>query len=330
MGSINKSHSRPSVCIIIVSYNSKRWIQKCLDTLLETSYDNFQIIVIDNNSSDGSAEFIEKVYNDKVILIKSKKNLGWCGANNLGIKLAIDKKADYIMLLNIDIKIIDKQWLDILIDSSYKNPEYDILGCAQNEYDDPNCSHINEWTKYILYHGNRDYVFMWDKECNENPNAYAYKEEDLNNNAILDVYFVQGAAMLIKSELFNKIGYFNDKLFMFYDEVEFCRRAHALGKKIGLVCKSRICHYGGGTTQSSKKERRKRNFWFTRNKYIMVLSDTNKTKKRRFRIALKMFGFDIKDAFIFKRDVSDIFQLIHIVFDILINSKMIIDIGNNM
>ena len=88
------------ISIIIVNYNGKKWLQKCLDSLLCQTYNNFEIIFVDNGSSDDSVEFVNNNYKDERIkIIKSDKNLGFAGGNNLGID---NSKGEYILLLNND------------------------------------------------------------------------------------------------------------------------------------------------------------------------------------------------------------------------------------
>lgn len=315
----------PLVYCIILSYNSVEWLETCLDSLLKTSYTNYKILVIDNNSSDGSVAILKK-YLAKIEIIENDKNAGWCEANNIAIKYSEKKGAEYVMLLNSDTKVTDQDWLTKIVIAAQENLDYAVLGCIQYQYND--CREINNWTKYILYHGDRDYMFMWDRNSDIEAGIHYYQETDLEERSILDCYFVQGAAMLIKTELFKHVGYFCDKLYMFYDEVEFCRRVHTLGNKVGLVANSHIQHYGGAISCKDSKAQKNRNFWYSRNKYIMLLSDVNRSFKDKLYIAKRLLTADIKDAVTKKADVSSIWQLIHIFLSLGANFKVIYDIRN--
>ncbi len=315
----------PLVYCIILSYNSANWLETCLDSLLKTNYDNYKILVIDNNSTDRSVEVLKK-YLPKIEIIENNENSGWCEANNIAIKYAEKKGAKYVMLLNSDTKVTDREWLKKMIRTAQENLDYAVLGCTQYQYND--CQKINDWTKYILYHGDRDYMFMWDRNSNIEAELHYYHETDLETRNILDCYFVQGAAMLIRTELFKHVGYFCDKLYMFYDEVEFCRRVHILGNKVGLVANSHIHHYGGAISCKDSKAQKKRNFWYSRNKYIMLLSDVNRSWKDKLYITKRLFAADFKDAVTQKADISGILQLIHILLSIGINFSVICDISN--
>jgi hypothetical protein len=86
------------VSVIIVNYNGKKWLKKCFDSLIHQTYKEFEIIFVDNNSSDDSIEFLEKNYQDsRIRVIESGANLGFSGGNNLGIK---ESRGEYILLLN--------------------------------------------------------------------------------------------------------------------------------------------------------------------------------------------------------------------------------------
>ena len=90
--------SVPKVSIIIVNYNGKELLQKCLDSLLNVRYDNFEIILVDNNSTDGTVEFITKNH-PSIIIIKLDSNKGFAEPNNIAAKLA---KGEYLLFLNND------------------------------------------------------------------------------------------------------------------------------------------------------------------------------------------------------------------------------------
>ncbi|MBK8550804.1 MAG: glycosyltransferase family 2 protein [Ignavibacteria bacterium] len=99
--------------VIIVNYNGKKFLKDCFDSLMKQSFTDFQIVFVDNNSGDGSVEFIKENYpSDKIKIIISDKNLGFAGGNNLGYK---NCEGEYIVLLNNDTTV-DKDWLKNLID----------------------------------------------------------------------------------------------------------------------------------------------------------------------------------------------------------------------
>lgn len=305
------------VAIIILCNNSKRWLNKCIDSVMKTDYTNFVIILVDNASTDGSVDEIEEQYKE-LIVIRNKKNYGWCKANNIGIKYALQNGADYIYLSNSDVIFFDTKWLKELVLFMQNHREYKITGPLQYSYD--NSSELNEWTKYILWNGNRDGHFMWSKYISSENKKHNYTLEDAIDNHF-DVIFVQGAAMLIDQSVFNQLGYFDEIYFIFYDEVDFCRRNLRIGNRVALIPSSKVKHYGSGDTSSSLKKHRKRNYFFSRNKYYYILSDYNLSNQIKKDIIKNWIIHDIKQSFIRNSDISDPLQLLHIYIDLIKNNQ---------
>jgi len=102
----------PKVCVVIVNWNLRDYLEKCLKSLRNTNYANFEVIVVDNGSQDGSVEMIRKKF-PEVHLIINEQNLGYVKGNNQGIKFALEKfNPDYIVLANSDIEFIQKKLVE--------------------------------------------------------------------------------------------------------------------------------------------------------------------------------------------------------------------------
>ena len=112
------------ICVIIVTYNGMEWIQKCLQSVYNSSIRS-TVIVVDNGSTDGTQEFILNNYGN-IDFIQSEENLGFGKANNVGFKKALETNSDYILLLNQDA-YIKHRTLEKLINISQEFPEYGIL-----------------------------------------------------------------------------------------------------------------------------------------------------------------------------------------------------------
>ena len=94
----------PKIIVIIVSYNGEKWIYECIRSIMNNSYDHYEIVVVDNASQDATASIIKENFRE-VILFKQKRNIGFGKGANVGIRYAMSQKADYILLLNQDIKL---------------------------------------------------------------------------------------------------------------------------------------------------------------------------------------------------------------------------------
>lgn len=116
----------PKVSVIIVNFNGKRFLKDCLDSISNQNYPNYEIILVDNGSTDGSAEFVEKNY-PHVNLIKNEKNLGFAEGNNVGIRGALkDPNVKYVALLNNDT-VVERNWLFELVRVAEENA-VDMVG----------------------------------------------------------------------------------------------------------------------------------------------------------------------------------------------------------
>lgn len=308
---------QPLVYILVLCNNSRKWLDTCLSSLQKTNYSNYKIIVIDNKSADDSIQYIKQNF-PNVDIILNKKNYGWCRGNNIGIKKAIQDDADYVVLLNSDINAEDKNWLKELVNFLEKNPTYQIAGCIQYEYNSVGWDRINSWTDYILFNGPRDVFFMWQSLGMKT--APFYTSDVLSKEKYLDCYFVQGAAMMVDIALFKKIGLFDTIYYIFYDEVDFSRRARLINRKTALVTTSRIKHVGAGDTSSPQKKRWK-NYLMTRNKYIFLISDVS---SNRWLVIWNLFKNDIRDSLTNRENISSILQLLGVFISIFFRIPLII------
>ena len=111
----------PLVSVIIVSYNGRTYLDKCLDSLKVTTYPNFEILVVDNNSSDQSSDMVKMKY-PYVKLIELKKNLGFAMANNLGAEAG---KGDFYIFLNNDT-IVTQTWLSELVNAVIQSQDNEV------------------------------------------------------------------------------------------------------------------------------------------------------------------------------------------------------------
>jgi len=216
----------PKVSVIVLNFNGRNFIKNCLDSLFKTEYPKhkLEIIVVDNASTDGSYEEIAKEY-PNVILIRNKKNMGFCVGNNLGIRKAT---GDLIILLNNDT-VVDKRWiLEILKEA--KDYKVGIIGCTL----------LYPQGKIIQSRGCREkFLGYW-----EHIGAGLRLEEAPSN--LKEVDYVMGAALAIKREVIKKIGLLDPRFFAYVEEVDWCYRAKKAGYKV-VVSDAVVYHYGSLT-----------------------------------------------------------------------------------
>ncbi len=219
------------ISVVIVNWNGRRWLKDCLDSLHSQNYDNYEIIFVDNNSSDNSVEFVSKKY-PKIRIIQNKENVGFAKGNNQGIEKA---KGDYVLLLNNDTWV-EKDFLEKLIKSFEVIPN---LGCVQPRIvlmkDQENLDVCGAfWTS-------SSFLYYYGLAKNKNLDKY---------NKIMPVFSIKGAAMMIPKKVINKIGLFDDDFWCYYEETDFCHRLWLSGYECWYYPKTTCYHAVGGISTS--------------------------------------------------------------------------------
>ena len=218
--------SSPKVSIIIVNYNGKELLQKCLDSLLKVNYDNFEIILVDNNSTDGSVEFITKNY-PSLIIIKLDSNKGFAEPNNVAAKIS---KGKYLLFLNNDTVVTPN-----FISEMVKVMETDKkIAICQSLLLKPDGS-VDSSGDFIDHLG---VVYNSKTKIDE----------------IREVSSARGASMLVRSDIFKKLDGFDQKFFVTFEDVDLCWRSWILGYRVLIIPTSIVYHEGGITIKKIKSE----------------------------------------------------------------------------
>ena len=218
--------SAPKVSIIIVNYNGKELLKKCLDSLLKVNYDNFEIILVDNNSTDGTVEFITKNY-PSLIIIKLDSNKGFAEPNNVAAKIS---KGKYLLFLNNDTVVTPN-----FISEMVKVMETDKkIAICQSLLLKPDGS-IDSSGDFI---DNLGVVYNSKTKIDE----------------IREVSSAKGASMLVRSDIFKKLGGFDQKFFVTFEDVDLCWRSWILGYRVLIIPASIVYHVGGITIKKLKSE----------------------------------------------------------------------------
>ncbi|MDF1497840.1 MAG: glycosyltransferase family 2 protein [Patescibacteria group bacterium] len=239
------------VYIIVLNWNGKKDTLECLESLKNIDYKNYKIIVVDNNSQDGSVSEIKKKY-FKTIVIENENNLGFAGGNNIGIKYATENKADYILLLNNDTTV-EKIFLNELVKVGDSDKNIGLVGSKIYFYDEPN---------RIWFAGGK---VNWLK------NGGTHIGLDIIDNGQFDkkkeVDYLTGCCLLIKRELIEKIGALSEDYFLYYEDTDYSLRAQNAGYKCVYVPDSIIYHK---ISRSTKPGSSSYIYYHTRNGLVMA------------------------------------------------------------
>jgi GT2 family glycosyltransferase len=238
----------PLVWIVILNYNGAQITLNCVDSVLKIDYPNFRVIVVDNASTDDSVvRFKEALTDPRVELLVNHKNEGYAGGNNPGIERALTAGADYIFILNNDT-IVEPGCLTALVEVMERDPSVGIAGCPL----------LGVGTRPSAVYGWRANLHIGDcVQWFDAPQKPRFGEVDC----------ILGAAMLIRAETFRRIGLFDSRFFLFFEDWEFCFRARRAGYRVTIVPSTRIQHLAGQTT---RRLRPMAIFYSTRNRVWLV------------------------------------------------------------
>lgn len=275
------------VGIIILHYKGKDLTIGCLECLKKLGGENYQIfkVVVDNHSPE-PIDDLEKRFPD-VRVIKNSQNLGFAEGNNVGIRYALKQGADYVLILNNDTKV-DKNFLFHLIRQGDLINQSGVLG--PKIYFAPGY----EYHKKRYKPQERGKVFWYAGGLIDWNNVYCFHrgvdEVDKGQyEKIEETDFVSGCAMLVKKEVFEKIGFFDRRYFLYLEDVDFCLRAKKAGFKIIYVPLAKVWHYNAG---SSKVGGDLHDYFITRNRMLFGMKYAPwRTKLSLIKESLKiLFG----------------------------------------
>lgn len=211
-----------TVYIIIVTYNAKDWLGYCLPSL-QNRPQNWQVIVADNASTDGTAESIKQQY-PWVRLVKSGQNLGFGRGNNIGLRLALAEKADHVLLLNQDARI-ELCAIEALVGIQQNNPDYFIVSPVHLRGD------------------GEEVDLAFSKYCSP-PSCPGLLKNALDGR-LEDVYETKkcnAAIWLLSRRCLQTVGGFNPVFFHYNEDDDYCNRVRFFNGKIGIAPKVRARH----------------------------------------------------------------------------------------
>jgi GT2 family glycosyltransferase len=243
---LRSGEAPPFFSIIILNWNGKHLLAECLDAVLAQTFRDYEILVVDNGSTDGSAEFVQAEYGDLVRLIRLEKNSGYSGGNNAGIGLAL---GTWVVFLNNDTQA-DPRWLEELHSAAFRHPDTPVLACkVLNYYRRDEIDTVG----LLLY---PDGIARGRGRLEKDAGQYDREEE---------VIFPSGCAAAYRKDLLDVIGGFDESFFAYCDDTELGIRARIFGVRCLLVPKAIVFHkysVTGGTYSEFKAYQVERNrFW---------------------------------------------------------------------
>ena len=230
--------TNPSVAVILVNWKKYTLTSKCIDSINKSIYKNFKIILIDNQYTEKYLIELKNKHKD-IIVFKDKSNLGFTGANNIGISYALENDFDYIMLLNNDTEV-EANFILPLIERLEENF---FLAAVQPLI-------LNYYSKNTIWNaGGKLNKFFGTTQTRLN-------NKKLNPKLVFNDFtdWISGCCILIKSEIVKKTGLLDEKFFAYYEDVDWSLRMKGLGYELGFVKESIVYHHGSSSSKDNNKK----------------------------------------------------------------------------
>lgn len=222
----------PKVIVMTLNWNRKEDTIECIKSLFELDYPNYEIVVVDNGSTDGSAQAF-KQNSPNISVIENKTNLGYGGGFNVGIKYALNQRIKYVLIINNDA-IADKNMLTELVKVAENDTNIGIVTGKVYSYYDPN--RLQTCGKIVNF-------FSGDS------NNVGEGEIDIGQcEEIKEYEFLDDVFWLVKTEVFKKAGMYDRNFFIYYEEVDLCAKVSKAGFKLMYTPYAKIWHKGQATS----------------------------------------------------------------------------------
>ncbi len=254
------------ILILILNWNGKKDTLECLSSLSSVTYPPFTTLVVDNGSRDDSVATIRREFPQTQVL-ETGENLGFAGGNNVGIKWALEKGYEWILLLNNDTTVAP-DFLEGFLKASQEKPEAKILGAKIYRHKTPNqIDHLGG---------------IWDAHLGEFLSLHSGQIDDgISMEVMEQVDYVCGAALFMHRSVPEAIGLLEPRYFLFWEESDFCVKAKRKGFAIWTAPQAKIWHKVSSSFTGGKPQMHY--FWWRSRLLWISLNCTAQEKRRLYR-----------------------------------------------
>jgi hypothetical protein len=245
----------PKVCAVVLNYGRAQDTIECVRSLQDAGYPNLEIVVVDNASLDGSADVIRQEL-PSLPLLAEPVNTGYAGGNNVGIQWALHHGTDFVLVTNNDV-VFEKGFLEPMVDILQVHQEVGVVTCK------------------VFYQSARDQIFSgagsFSRLYCSGLNHGGISKPSPRCEEECEIDYVCGVLLLVRREVFERVGLFDDRYFMYFEDVEFSRRV--LTKYRMMYTPRGVAYHksGGGKGRSSYTELYL--YYHTRNRFWVFASE---------------------------------------------------------
>ncbi|MES2345716.1 MAG: glycosyltransferase family 2 protein [Chlamydiota bacterium] len=216
-----------NLAIVILNWNSKQETLGCLQSVTSINFPHFEIILVDNGSSEAPAEEFQELY-PQIRLLRNEENFGFAEGCNRGIAYALERGADYVLLLNNDARV-DPEILNAFMQAAEAYPDAGVFGAKIYYYDEPT----------VLWYAGGEV---------DSKRGLCYHEGCLESDlekkweSIRDTGYACGCALFIRADVIQTVGFMDPQFFLIWEEIDWCWRIRAAGYRCLFVPDAKVWH----------------------------------------------------------------------------------------
>lgn len=258
--------ARPTVSVIVLNYNGLDFLPRCLETLHKTSYTPLELVVVDNNSTDGSLAYLRRNH-PGVRIIAFSENLGYSGAYNAAIEQVA---SEYVVLLNFDVEV-EAGWLDQPMDLFFSEPR---LAAVQ-----PKLRALQNHSRFEYAGGSGGFLDRYGYPFLRGRVFDTLEEDHGQYDDVASIFWATGAALITRRESYVKAGKLDADFFLHMEEIDLCWRYRLLGWDVKVAPKGVVYHFSGAALSA---ERFHKIYYNHRNSLVMLFKNYGFLRLLRF------------------------------------------------
>ena len=271
----SERNEKPNVTVVVLNWNGKQDTMECLESLDCVTYPNYDIVLIDNGSTDESVSSFKQRFPD-IPIIATGKNLGYAGGNNVGIRWGLAKGADYVLLLNNDT-VVQADFLDELVSFAQSDRRIGFAGPKIYYYD-------YNGRKDVLACAGSEFKIWKGRLVHVGAGTIDHGQYDV----VRDVDYVEGSCLLARAEMISSVGLLNPDYFLYWEDTDWCIRGARAGYKAVFVPAARVWHKVPVRTEGKGSQAY---YYFGRN--VIWLVKQYASGRQRVRFALSFFFIEM-------------------------------------
>lgn len=255
----------PRVSVVIVTWNALPLLQQCLPSVVESDYENLEIVLADNDSDDGSAAWVEATY-PSVKIVRHPENWAFCKGNNEAIP---HTTGDYIILLNNDVEVTPG-WLTPLVAHMETHADVGAIQPKLLQYDDRTC--------FEYAGGSGGFLDRLGYPFTRGRLVFTLESDTGQYDDARDIFWATGAALLLRRSAIEETGLLDERFFMHMEEIDLCWRLQRAGYRVRVEPESVVYHIGGASLPQGNPRKTYYNF---RNNLLLLYKNLPPSVWRR-------------------------------------------------